>query len=86
MSARFSHSAVHRAWVDEQATQRLRDKVPSAFQFALGLTFGEVEALAGGAQLTVDELIVSMVEKVTKLKVRSWWYIDRTLFVIFDDK
>ena len=86
MSARFSHSAVHRAWVDEQATQRLLDKVPSAFQFALGLTFGEVEALAGEAQLTAAELIVPMVKSVTGRKVRRWWYLDRTLFVIFDDK
>ena len=86
MSARFSHSAVHRAWVDEQATQRLPDKVLSAFQFALGLTFDEVEALAAEVQLTATELIVPMVESVTERKVRRWWYLDRTLFVIFDDK
>ena len=36
MSARFSYSAVHRAWVDEQATQRLPDKAPSAFSSLSG--------------------------------------------------
>ena len=86
MSARFSRSAVHRAWVAEQATQRVLSKVPRAFQFALRLTFDEIEALAAEAQLTATELIVPMVESVTERKVRRWWYLDRTLFVIFDDK